>query len=85
MIKENTEPKDEQSTIIPSTSSINHTVQQLSTINTTQSAISNECKQISLQGLNITPQDSKFKITPQSFHSKTQRVNFLSFYIQEKK
>ncbi|CAF2491689.1 unnamed protein product [Rotaria sp. Silwood2] len=73
MIKENTEPKDEQTTIIPSTSSINHTVQQLTTINNTQSIINNKWKQISLQGLDITPQETKLKIFNPSFHSTTQQ------------
>ncbi|CAF3338920.1 unnamed protein product [Rotaria sp. Silwood1] len=72
MIKENTEPKTEQTTIISSTSSINHTVQQLTTINNTQSIINNKWKQISLQGLNITPQETKLKIVTPSFHSTTQ-------------
>ena len=49
MIKENTEPRDEQTTIIPSTSFVNHTVQQLTTINNTQSLINSKWKQISLQ------------------------------------
>ena len=33
MIKENTEPRDEQTTIIPSTSFVNHTVQQFDEMN----------------------------------------------------
>ncbi|CAF0929616.1 unnamed protein product [Rotaria sordida] len=72
MIKDNTEPKDEQTTIIPSTSSINHTVQQLTTINNTQSIINNKWKQISLQGLDVTPsQETKLKIVTPSFQSTT--------------
>lgn len=86
MIKENTEPKDEQTAIIPSTSTIHHTNQQLTTINSTQSIINNGWKQISLQGLDIIPEDTKLKIATQPFHSITQQVtSFLLFILKEKK
>ncbi|CAF3310396.1 unnamed protein product [Rotaria socialis] len=73
MIKENTESRDEQTTIIPSTSFVNHTVQQLTTINNTQSLINTKWKQISLQGLDTTPPEAKLKIATPPFHSSTQR------------
>ncbi|CAF5013611.1 unnamed protein product, partial [Rotaria magnacalcarata] len=73
MIKENTEPRDEQTAIIPSTSFVNHTVQQLTTINNTQSLINPKWKQISLQGLDTIPQEAKLKIATPPFHSSTQR------------
>lgn len=75
MIKENTEPRDDHANVIPSTSCINHTVQQLTTINNTQSLINSKWKQISLQGLDMTPQERKLKIATPSFHSTAQRVN----------
>ncbi len=79
MIRENREPRDEQTTaIIPSTSTINQAIQQLTTINNTQSIISNEWKQIPLQGLNVTPQETKLKIASQPFYSTKQQVK--SFY-----
>jgi len=77
MIKENTEPKDEQittsTTIITSpASTINHTVQQRTNNNNTK------WKQISLQGLDISPQQNKIispsKITTPPLSSAAQRV-----------
>jgi muramoyltetrapeptide carboxypeptidase LdcA involved in peptidoglycan recycling len=67
MISENTEPKDDQIIITSPTSTINHTVEQ----------ITNKWKQISLQGLDITPQEMKLKIATPLLHSRTQRVNRL--------
>lgn len=73
MIKENTEPKDEQgiSTIITSpASTINHTVQQRTN--------NNKWKQISLQGLDISPQQNKItspsKMSTPPLNSAAQRV-----------
>lgn len=75
MIKENTEPKDEQvtSTMITSpASTINHTVQQRTN--------NNKWKQISLQGLDISPQQNKItspsKISTPPLSSAAQRVNY---------
>ncbi|CAF0947768.1 unnamed protein product [Rotaria sordida] len=72
MIKENTEPKDEQltSTIITSpASTINHTVQQHTN--------TNKWKQISLQGLDISPQQNKIispsKMSTPPLNSAAQR------------
>jgi hypothetical protein len=70
MIKENTEPKEEQTIITSPTSTIHHTVQQLTITN-------NKWKQISLQGLDITPQETKLKISTPTFHPAPQRVSFL--------
>ena len=74
MIKENTEPKDEQitSTILTSPlSTINHAAQQHSS--------NNKWKQISLQGLDISPQGSKMmspsKMSTPPLNSSAQRVN----------
>jgi len=79
MIKENTEPKDEQTTIITSpASTINHTVQQRTTNNT-------KWKQISLQGLDVSPQQNKTtspsKVSTPPLNSAAQRVkkNFFFF------
>jgi hypothetical protein len=79
MIKVNTEPKDEQTIIIPPTSTVNHTVEQLITTNNTSSIINNKWKQISLQGLDIIPNETKVKLSTPTFHSTTQRVNILFF------
>lgn len=77
MIKENTEPKDEQTTIITSpASTINHTVQQRTNNNNNNN--STKWKQISLQGLDISPQQTKITSTP-PLNSSSQRVNFLLF------
>jgi hypothetical protein len=73
MIKENTEPKEEQTIITSPTSNINHTVQQLTSINNTP----NKWKQISLQGLNIKPQETKLKISTPTFYPASQRVNLV--------
>lgn len=71
MIKENTEPKDEQTTIITSpASTINHTVQQRTNNNNNNST---KWKQISLQGLDLSPQPSKITSTP-PLNSSSQRV-----------
>jgi hypothetical protein len=79
MIKENTEPKDEQITttaIISPASTINHTVQQRTNNNNNN----NKWKQISLQGLDVTPQQNKIispsKISTPPLNSVTQRVKF---------
>jgi len=84
MIKVNTEPKDEQTIIIPPTSTVNHTVEQLITTNNTSSIINNKWKQISLQGLDIIPNETKVKLSTPTFHSTTQRVNifFKTFFIK---
>jgi hypothetical protein len=75
MIKENTEPKNEQitssTTLITSpASTINHTVQQRTNNN-------NKWKQISLQGLDISPQQNKLtsptKISTPPLNSAAQR------------
>lgn len=80
MIKENTEPKDEHLTtstalITSPASTINHTVQQRTNNN------SNKWKQISLQGLDVSPQQTKFtsptKISTPPLNSSSQRVNQL--------
>ncbi len=77
MIKENTEPKNEQitssTTLITSpASTINHTVQQRTNNN-------NKWKQISLQGLDISPQQNKLtsptKISTPPLNSAAQRVS----------
>lgn len=70
MIKENTEPKDEHlttsTTLITSpASTINHTVQQRTNNN------SNKWKQISLQGLDVSPQQTKISTPP--LNSSVQR------------
>ena len=79
MIKENTEPKDEQitssTTLITSpASTINHTVQQRANNNN-----NNKWKQISLQGLDISPQQNKLisptKISTPPLNSAAQRVS----------
>jgi hypothetical protein len=77
MIKENTEPKEEQTIITSPTSTIHHTVQQLTITNNTPSITNNKWKQISLQGLDITPQETKLKISTPTFHPAPQRVSFL--------
>jgi hypothetical protein len=78
MIKENTEPKDEQitssTTLITSpASTINHTVQQRTNNN------NNKWKQISLQGLDISPQQNRLisptKISTPPLNSAAQRVS----------
>jgi hypothetical protein len=71
MIKENTEPRDEQITTITSpASTINHTVQQRTN--------NHKWKQISLQGLDTSPQQNKVisptKISTPPLNSATQRV-----------
>ena len=80
MIKENTEPKDEQITTITSpASTINHTVQQRTNNNN-----NNKWKQISLQGLDISPQSNKMtsptKISTPPLNSATQRVKFKKLF-----
>jgi hypothetical protein len=84
MIKENTEPKDEQitssTTLITSpASTINHTVQQRANNNN-----NNKWKQISLQGLDISPQQNKLtsptKVSTPPLNSATQRVGIQSIY-----
>lgn len=71
MINENTEPKDDQTILTPPTSTINHTVEQ----------ITKQWKQISFQGFDKTPQETKLKISTPSIHSIAQRVNiFFLFY-----
>jgi hypothetical protein len=82
MIKENTEPKDEQittstTTIITSpASTINHTVQQRTNNNNNNN--NTKWKQISLQGLDISPQQNKIispsKISTPPLNSSAQRV-----------
>ena len=79
MIKENTEPKEEQTIITSPTSDINHTVQQLTSINNTPNIITNKWKQISLQALNIKPQETKLKISTPTFHPASQRVNLVLY------
>jgi hypothetical protein len=83
MIKENTEPKDEQitssTTLITSpASTINHTVQQRTNNNNNNN---NKWKQISLQGLDISPQQTKLisptKVSTPPLNSAAQRVKFL--------
>jgi hypothetical protein len=80
MIKENTEPKDEQittsTTIITSpASTINHTVQQRTNNNNNNNT---KWKQISLQGLDVSPQQTKIvspsKISTPPLSSAAQRV-----------
>jgi hypothetical protein len=72
MINENTESKNDHTIITPPISTINHTIQQI----TTPTIITNKWKQISLQGLDIIPQETKLKISStSSIHSTTQRVN----------
>jgi hypothetical protein len=75
MIKENTEPKDEHLTtstilITSPASTINQTVQQRTN--------NNKWKQISLQGLDISPQPTKLtsptKISTPPLNSAAQRV-----------
>jgi hypothetical protein len=85
MIKVNTEPKDEQTIIIPPTSTVNHTVEQLiTTNNNTSSIINNKWKQISLQGLDIIPNETKVKLSTPTFHSTAQRVNiFFKLFSKE--
>ena len=73
MIKENTEAKQEQTLITSSISNVNYTVQQLTSINNSSS--SNKWKQISLQGLDTTLQETKLKISTPTFHPGSQRVN----------
>ncbi|CAF3673591.1 unnamed protein product [Adineta steineri] len=73
MIKENTQPKDEQTIIIPPTSTVNHTVQQLIKTNNISPTVNNKRKQISLQGLNIIPNELQFKLSTPTSHSTTQR------------
>jgi ABC-type transporter MlaC component len=77
MIKENTEPKDEQittsTTLITSpASTINYTVQQRTNNN------NNKWKQISLQGLDISPSQNKItspsKMSTPPLNSASQRV-----------
>lgn len=72
MINENTESKNDQIIITPT---INHTVQQI----TRPSIITNKWKQIYFQDLDLTPQDTKLKISTPSFNSPTQRVNLFLF------
>jgi hypothetical protein len=79
MIKENTEPKDEQIIITPPMSTINHTIQQIPTTNNKPSIVTNKWKQVSLQGLDITPQETKLKIS-----TPPQRVTFFSFNINKR-
>lgn len=77
MIKENTEPKDEQisssNTLITSpATTINHTVHQRTN--------NHKWKQISLQGLDISPQQIKLtspnKVSTPPLNSAAQRVTF---------
>jgi hypothetical protein len=75
MINENTESKNDQTIITSPTSTINHTVEKRITNNNTPSIINNKWKQISLQGLDITPQETKLKISTPLFHSTRQQVN----------
>jgi hypothetical protein len=74
IIKENTEPKDEQTIITSPTSTINHTVQQLTFTNNSPTV--NKWKQISLQGLDMTSQETKLKI------STPQQVKFFSLLMK---
>ena len=74
MINENTEPKDDQTIPSPSTSTINHTVEQ----------ITKQWKEISFQGFDKTPQDTKFKVSTPPMHSITQRVNNRFFSLDTK-
>jgi hypothetical protein len=81
MIKENTEPKDEQmisTTVTSPASMINQTVQQRANNN------NNKWKQISLQGLDVSPQQNKIispsKISTPPLNSATQRVKNILFF-----
>ena len=73
MINENTEPKDDQTIPSPSTSTINHTVEQ----------ITKQWKEMSFQGFEKTPQDTKLKVSTPPIHSIAQRVNNSFFYRYE--
>ncbi len=72
MINENTEPKDDRTIHTPPTSTINHTVEH----------ITKQWKQISLQGLDKTSQETKLKISTPSIHPIYHRVHifFLSLH-----
>jgi len=83
MIKENTEPKDEQmisTTVTSPASMINQTVQQRANNNN-----NNKWKQISLQGLDVSPQQNKIispsKISTPPLNSATQRVKNILFFL----
>ncbi len=69
MINENTEPKDDRTIHTPPTSTINHTVEH----------ITKQWKQISLQGLDKTPQETKLKISTPSIHPIYHRVHIFFF------
>lgn len=104
MIKENTEPKEEQlvtttiapvttssstpsATLISPISTINHTVQQqrMNNNNNNNNNSSYKWKQISLQGLDVSPQlnplTSPNKISTPPLNSSIQRVSDFLFLI----
>ena len=74
MIKENTEPKDEQTMITSPISLINQMNQQLTTANNMPWIRRKKWKQVSLQALDMTAQENESNISTPSLNSTASQV-----------